>query len=122
PGMMQGYGPNGGYGPGMMQGYGPGMMQGYGPGAGYGPDWNTLTDRQRQRLQDVQREHQERNWKLMEQMQEEQQRLYRLNQAPRPDYDAIEKSTRNLNELQQKMNERHIQTRKQMQEVLEGDD
>ncbi|MFW6322362.1 MAG: hypothetical protein ACOC02_01910 [Guyparkeria sp.] len=58
----------------------------------------------------------------MQRMQEEQQRLYRLDQAPRPDYGAIETSTRNLGERQQKMNERHIEMRRRMQEALEHDD
>ncbi|MFP4639434.1 MAG: hypothetical protein ACLFMY_03205 [Guyparkeria sp.] len=58
----------------------------------------------------------------MQRMQEEQQRLNRLEQGLRPDYDAIETSTRNLGERQQKMNERHIEMRRRMQEALERDD
>jgi Spy/CpxP family protein refolding chaperone len=121
PGMMQGYGPGmmRGYGPGMMQGYGPGMMQGYGPGPNYGPDGNNLTDQQRQRLQEIRQEHRQKHWQLMEKAWEEQQRLYRLNQAPEPDYEAIEKSIKALGELRQQMAEEWIQTRRRIQEALD---
>jgi len=122
PGMMQGYGPMPGYGP--MQGPGMGMMPGYGPGTwdqGQQRYPHELTDEQRQRLQRIQREHQERNWELMDRMREEQRRLYRLDQAPTPDWDAIEKSTRRLGELRQQMIERELQTQRRTHELLQGD-
>ncbi len=131
PGMMQGYGPGGGYGPGMMhgQGYGPGMMQGsgqgaYGPGMmqGQGRTGANLSEKQQKRLQNIHQESYEKNWKLMEQMQKEQQNLYRLNQAPKADYDAIEKATKALGELRQQMAEEQIQTRKRIQQALSEDE
>ena len=124
-GYGPGYGMMPGYGPGMMQGYdpmhGPGMMPGYGPRMGdqdqrYPRD---LTDEQRQRLQRIQREHQERNWELMDRMREEQRQLYRLEQDATPDWDEIEKSTRRMGELRQQMIERRLQTQRRMHEVLQ---
>ena len=123
PGMMQGYGP--GYGPGMMQGYGP--MHGYGggmmaPGYGVGSsNLGRLTEKQRERMQELQQEEQKDHWELMQKMQERQRELYRMQLADEPDYDAIKKKSRELGKLQQEMAEERIEMHRQMRNVLEQD-
>ncbi|MCL7744140.1 hypothetical protein LV476_04125 [Guyparkeria hydrothermalis] len=123
PGMMQGYGP--GYGPGMMPGYGAGMMQGYGPGMmapGYGTgssNLGRLTEKQRERLRELQQEEQQEHLELMQQMQEHQRELYRMQLADDPDYEAIKKKSRHLNELQQEMAEERIEMHRKMRDILE---
>ena len=116
PGMMGGYGgygPGAGMGPGMMGGYGgygpgsgmgmgmcPGMMGGYGPGSGMGPGRGgygipDLTTEQRARLADIQKEFRNRQWALMQSMNElewNQADVYRDgkfdDQAARKAFDA----------------------------------
>lgn len=123
PGMMQGYGP--GYGPGMMQGYGP--MHGYGggmmaPGYGVGSsNLGRLTEKQRERMRELQQEEQKDHWELMQKMQERQRELYRMQLADEPDYDAIKKKSRELGKLQQEMAEERIEMHRQMRNVLEQD-
>lgn len=131
PGMMHGYGPA--YGPGMMQGYGPmhgyggGMMQGYGPGMmapGYGvgsSNLGRLTEKQRERMRELQQEEREAHWELMQKMQERHRELYRMQLADDPDYDAIKKKSRELGKLQQEMAEERIEMHRQMRNVLEND-
>lgn len=141
PGMMgpgYGYGPGYGMGPGMMQGYGPGMMgpgYGMGPGMmmgpGYGPmmggyGWGSsnmgrLTEKQVERLRQIQQDEWKNNAKLMQQMQERQRELYRMQLADQPDYDAIEKKSRQIGQLQQQMTQHRIEMQKRMQEALDQD-
>ncbi|KTG17531.1 MULTISPECIES: periplasmic heavy metal sensor [unclassified Guyparkeria] len=131
PGMMQGYGP--GYGQGMMQGYGPmhgyggGMMQGYGPGMmapGYGmgsSNLGRLTEKQRERMRELQQEEKKEHWERMQKMQQHQRELYRMQLADEPNYDAIKEKSRELGKLQQEMAEERIEMHRKMRDVLEKD-
>lgn len=95
PGMMGGYGSGmmGGYGPGMMGGYGAGMMGGYGAG-GWGPNIPDLTNEQRTKIADIQKDLRKKQWALMEKMHEDfaSTNFYRSGkfdeQAARKAYDA----------------------------------
>ncbi|WP_372592570.1 Spy/CpxP family protein refolding chaperone, partial [Guyparkeria sp.] len=77
-----------------------------------------LTDQQRQRLQEIREKNSEKMGELMEQMEERQRELYRLNQAPDPDYDAMRETTKAIGELQQQMAKERIEARKQMHEAV----
>ncbi|MCL7744383.1 periplasmic heavy metal sensor [Guyparkeria hydrothermalis] len=129
PGMMgRGYGGN--YGPGYGSGYGPGMMGGgYGPGmmgpgygGGYAPEWGwngqRLTDQQRDRLRAIQEDQQEKQYKLMQKMQDRQRELYRMQLAADPDYEAIKKKSREIGDLQQQMAQERIEAHKRMEKAL----
>jgi Spy/CpxP family protein refolding chaperone len=78
PGMMGGFDADGGMGPGMMGGYGPGMMGrngGYGPGmmGGYGSrryEALDLTDAQRDKIAEIQKDAWGKRWSLMSAMHE----------------------------------------------------
>ncbi len=104
----------------MMGGYGPGMMGlGY---DGYAPQWRAgvqrLTDRQRDRLRDIQAEQHEKQFELMREMQDRQRELYRMQLADEPDYEAIKKKSREIGDLQQKMAEERIEAHKRMEKAL----
>ncbi|WP_322520678.1 hypothetical protein SR882_07725 [Guyparkeria halophila] len=124
PGMMgPGYGA--GYGPGMMgPGYGQGMMGsgGYGPMMnGSGPGWGgqPLSEKQRERMRELQQEEQKAHWERMQKMQDRQRELQRLQLAEEPDYDAIKEKSREIGELQQQMAEERIEMHKRMREALD---
>lgn len=134
PGMMgPGYGGyGGGYGQGMMgPGYGPGMMGpgmmgpgNYGPMMnGSGPGWGgePLSERQRERVRELQQEEQKEHWERMQKMQDRQRELQRLQLAEEPDYDAIKEKSREIGELQQQMAEERIEMHKRMREALGQD-
>ena len=122
PGMMGGYGgygPGYGMGPGMMGGYGqgygmgPGMMGGYGRG-GYGPNLD-LTDEQRDKIAEVQRELAQKRWGLMTSM--HQQRL-ELSKSGNADEATLRKSFQTMQETQKQMFEAGLDANKRMAAVL----
>ncbi len=107
------------------------MMGGYGPGIrglgydGYAPQWRAggqrLTDRQRDRLRDIQAEQHEKQFELMRKMQDRQRELYRMQLADEPDYEAIKKKSREIGDLQQKMAEERIEAHKRMEKALRAE-
>lgn len=119
PGMMGDYGPAYGRGPGMMGGYGegygmgPGMMSGYGPGP-YAPDLK-LTQEQRDKIAEVQRELAQKRWGLMTSM--HQQRL-ELSKSGNADEATLRKSFQAMQETQKQMFEARLDANKRMEAVL----
>ena len=130
PGMMGGgYGRGmmgGGYGPGMVwDGHGPGMMGGYGLGPGMmwdGPSgaWTSipdLTDEQRSKITQIQKENRQKQWALMQAMHELQ-----FQQGSSRDGMFDEQAARKAFEaretLRKQMFENGIQMRKGIDAVL----
>jgi Spy/CpxP family protein refolding chaperone len=118
PGMM---GQDGmmGYGGGMGYGMGPGMMGGYGPG-----NWNrgagipNLTDEQRSKLMEANKEFRQKQWQLMEKMHDlgfQGGGLYRNGrfdeQAARKQYDAMAA-------LRKQMFENYLDEQKRIDSIL----
>lgn len=128
PGMMGGGGYGPGPGPGMMGGYGPGpgMMGGYGMGPGmmwgYGPGWEyaipNLTNDQRTKLTEIEKNFSDRQWQLMGKMHDlgfQWSNTYRDGkfdeQAARKNYDAMA-------DLRKQMFENSLEQRKRIDAVL----
>lgn len=128
-GMMGGFGWGmmGGYGPGRMPGYGTGDWGGYGPGMmhGYGGVWRgnalKLTDKQRQRLDDIHAKASKQLWLLMGQMQEERFALARLMISHNPDMKAVDAAYDKLTQTGKKLLNLHLDTRRASWEVLTAD-
>lgn len=127
PGMMGGYGMGmmGGYGmgPGMMGGYGmgPGMMGGYGMGPGmmggptqFIPD---LTNEQRNKIAEIQKEFRQKQWALMEKMHEDAQPdpLYRDGKL---DEQAARKAYETTANLHKQMFENSLEAQKRIDALL----
>ena len=127
PGMMGGYGgygPGYGMGPGMMWGYGggpgyygmgPGMMWGYG---GYGYGIPNLTDEQRAKVAEIQKEFRNKQWALMQSMHElawNQADLYRDGKL---DEKSARKAFDAMTGLRKQMFENSLEARKRMDSVL----
>jgi Spy/CpxP family protein refolding chaperone len=116
PGMMggyEGYGPGYGMGPGMMGGYGPGMMGGYGRG-GYGAALN-LTDEQRDKIAEIQRDLAQKRWTLMASMHEQRFAMFKSGAA---DDATLRKSFQAMQETQKQMFEASLDAGKRMEAVL----
>jgi len=134
PGMMGGfgYGPGYGMGPGMMGGYrpgygmGPGMMWGYGQGYGMGPGmmWGyganalDLSDEQRDKIAKIQDDTANKQWELMEKMQDERLKLREFYASGKRDDAAVNKSFKQLSELRRQMFDNGRNARKEMDAVL----
>lgn len=119
PGMMGGYGGGYGMGPGMMGGYGmgPGMMWGYGPG-GWEYAIPNLTNDQRTKLTDADKNFHQKQWQLMEKMHElgyQSANVYRDGkfdeQAARKNYDAMA-------DLRKQMFENSLELRRKIDGIL----
>ena len=128
PGMMGGYGMGsgmmggfGGYGmgPGMMGGgypMGPGMMGGYGPGCNVGgPDF---TPEQREKIAALQNESSQRQWALMQKMQEQDMRAGRGDPGGKFDEQASRKSYEAMAEVRKQMFENSLESRKKFDAIL----
>lgn len=144
PGMMggYGYGPGYGMGPGMMGGYGygpgygmgPGMMGGYGPGwdmgpgmmGGYGPGMMgfgalgalNLTDAQRAKIADIQRELSQKHWELMGKAFEERNKLLEQFESGKADDQAARKTYQAMAEARRQMFESSLDARKRIDSIL----
>jgi len=120
-GMMGGYGPGYGMGPGMMYGapgygMGPGMMRGYRMGPGmmwnYGAGLN-LSDEQRAKIAKIQEELRHKQWDLMGKMQDEYAR-----RAEATDDATASRADDRIGELQHQMISNATAARKQFDAVL----
>jgi Spy/CpxP family protein refolding chaperone len=130
PGMMggYGYGPGYGMGPGMMGGYGygpgygmgPGMMGGYGPGMmGFGAlGALNLTDAQRAKIADIQRELSQKHWELMGKAFEERNKLLEQFESGKTDDQAARKTYQAMAEARRQMFESSLDARKRIDAVL----
>lgn len=124
PGMMGGYGY--GYGPGW--GMGPGMMggYGYGPGYGRGPGMMglgaygalNLSDEQRAKIADIQRELSRKHWELMGKAFEERNRLLEQSESGKADDQAERKAFQAMAEARKQMFESSLDARKRIDALL----
>jgi Spy/CpxP family protein refolding chaperone len=124
PGMMGGYG----YGPGW--GMGPGMMgggYGYGPGYGRGPGMMgglgaygalNLSDEQRAKIADIQRELSRKHWELMGKAFEERNRLLEQFESGKADDQAERKAYQAMAEARRQMFESSLDARKRIGALL----
>lgn len=118
PGMM-GHDGMMGYGGGMGYGMGPGMMWGYGPGSrGWGAGIPSLTDEQRGKLAEADKDFRQKQWQLMEKMHDlgyQGGSLYRNGkfdeQAARKQYDAMAA-------LRKQMFENYLDEQKRIDSIL----
>jgi len=122
--MAQGYGPGGGYGPGMMGGggYGPGMMGGHGPGGGmmgFGPlGALDLKDDQRDKIFAIQEEARTKNFGTMTQMRAEQYKMAKMYNAEKADPKLIGEQQKKVDELHRQMIQSRVETRNEIEAVL----
>jgi len=121
-GMMNGYGPGGGYGmgPGMMAGpggyaMGPGMMGGFGGEAYAGLD---LSPEQRAKIAEIQQATGKAQWQLMGTMHEQGYRMYGNAGPGAFDEAAARKSFEAMSETRKAMFEMQIEARKKVDAVL----
>jgi Spy/CpxP family protein refolding chaperone len=119
PGMMHGYGPGGyGMGHGMMHGYGPGgpgMMGGYGPGSYGGLD---LSDAQRTRIGEIQKEVARKQWEVMGKMHDQGFHMHQFAGPGPLDEDAARKSFQAMTDAHKAMFEATLEARKRIESVL----
>jgi Spy/CpxP family protein refolding chaperone len=129
PGMMGGYGPGYGMGPGMMGGYGPGyggMMGGYGPGYGMGPGmrgWGNYRDlnlsaEQESKITQIRQEMRVKQWPLMGQMMDAQDRLQELYDADKQDSAAIDKQYKVVDVLRRQMVDNAVDAHNRINNIL----
>lgn len=134
PGMMGGYGPGPGYGmgPGTMGGYGPGygmgpgMMDGYGPGYGMGHGmmgWGNfqgldLSKDQQAKIMQIRHEMHAKQWAVMGQMMDAQDKLQELYDADKPDSAAIKNQYKAIEDLRLQMMDNSVDAHNQINSVL----
>ncbi len=128
PGMMGGYGPGGGCGPGMMGGWGmgPGMMGGYGPGwgmgpgmmGGWGPGGLNLSEEQRNKLAEADRELAAKQRALMESMHALRWGSADLYPGGKFDEQAARKAFDAMADLRKQMFELSLQAQKNTDAIL----
>jgi Spy/CpxP family protein refolding chaperone len=106
----------GGYGPGY--GMGPGMMGGYGPRAGWGLAALDLTDAQRAKIADIQREASRKQWDLMGKVHEQQYRLQEQYESGKAEDEAARKSYAAMADAHKQMFDIQLDTRKKIDAVL----
>ncbi len=130
PGMMGGYGGYGMMGPWMMGGMGPGTMGGYGGYGMMGPGMMSgnygmgvmgpwmmagLSDAQWSKLEKIQLDAAKKQFELMRQMVDEQQKLYN---SDRRDSAAIDKAYEKLSSLQRQMLDLNTDIQKKAEALL----
>jgi len=125
PGMMGGYGPGYGMGPGMMGGYGPGyggMMGGYGMGHGM-MGWENyrdlnLSDDQKSKISQIRKEMRDRQWPLMGEMMDAQDKLQDLYDADKQDAAAIDKQYKVVEDLRRQMVDNAVDAHNRINSIL----
>lgn len=129
PGMMGGYGPGYGMGPGMMGGFGPGyggMMGGYGPGYGMGSgmmgwgnyrDLNLSAD-QKSKITQIRQEMRAKQWPLMGEMMDAQDKLQDLYDADKLDSVAIDKQYKVVEDLRRQMVDNMVGAHNRINSIL----
>jgi len=124
PGMMGGYG----MGPGMMGGYGmePGMMGGYGPGYGMGHEmmgWGNfrglnLSDDQKSKITPIHKEMRAKQWALMGEMMDAEDKLQELYDADKQDSAAINKQYKVIEDLRRQMVDNSVDAHNRINNIL----
>jgi Spy/CpxP family protein refolding chaperone len=124
PGMMGGYGPGYGMGPGMMGGYGmgPGMMGGYGHGygmMGYG-DFRglNLNADQQTKIKEIRKSMRTKQFALMGEMMDAQDKLQDLYDADKQDAGAINKQYKAIEDLHRQMVDNAVEAHNRIDAIL----
>ena len=114
-----------GHGPGMMgggYGGGPGMGDGYGMGPGmmwgYSPDIPNLSNEQRAKIGDIQKEFRRKQWDLMEKMHDSQWNAGNPYRDGKFDEQAARKRYDVMAALHKQMFENSLEERKRIDSVL----
>jgi Spy/CpxP family protein refolding chaperone len=123
PGMMWGDGPGYGMGPGMMGGYGPGYGRGYGTGRGmwgYGGylEGLNLSEEQRAKISEIQREQFGKQWELMGKMHQQGGPMQEAYASGKFDEKAARKAFDATSELRKQMFEASLQAQKRIDALL----
>jgi Spy/CpxP family protein refolding chaperone len=118
PGMMGGYGPGYGMGHGMMGGYGPGYGMGHGMmGWGNFEDLNLSKD-QKAKITQIRHEMRTKQWAVMGQMMDAQDKLQELYDADKQDSAAIKKQFKVIEDLRLQMMDNSVDTHNQITSIL----
>jgi len=118
PGMMGGYGPGYGMGPGMMGGYGPGYGMGHGMmefGNFRGLD---LSEEQRSKINPIRKEMRKKQWALMGEMMDAQDKLQELYDADKQDSASINKQYKVIEDLRRKMVDNSVDAHNRINSIL----
>ena len=127
---QNGMGP--GMGPGMMGGYGhgydmgPGMMGGYGPGYGMGPGMMglgnfrglNLSADQKSKITQIRQEMRTRQWAVMGQMMDAQDRLQELYDADKQDSAVINMQYKVIDDLRRQMVDNSVDAHNRINSIL----
>lgn len=128
PGMMGGYGPRYGMGPGMMGGYGPGyamgpgMMGEYGMGPGM-MGWGNfrglnLSKDQEAKITQIRHEMRTKQWAVMGEMMDAQDKLQELFDADNQDAAAINKQYKVIDDLRLQMVDNAVDAHNRINSIL----
>jgi len=127
-GMMGGYGHRYGMGPGMMGGYGPGygmgpgMMGGYGMGHGMMGFGNfrglDLSAEQRSKITPIRKEMRSKQWALMGEMMDAQDKLQELYDTDKQDSAAINKQYKAIEDLRRQMVDNSVDAHNRINSIL----
>lgn len=118
PGMMGGYGPGYGMGPGMMGGYG----HGYGMGTGM-MGWRNyrgldLSADQKSKITPIQNEMRSKQWALMGEIMDAQDKLQELYDADKQDSAAINKQYKVIEDLRRQMVDNSVDAHNRINSIL----
>jgi Spy/CpxP family protein refolding chaperone len=118
PGMMGGYGSGYGMGPGMTGGYGPG----YGMGTGM-MGWRNyrgldLSTDQKSRITPIQKEMRSKQWPLMGELMDAQDKLQELYDADKQDSAAINKQYKVIEDLRRQMIDNAVDAHNRINSIL----
>ena len=113
-------------GPGMMGGYGPGMTGGYGPGYGMGTGmmgWRNyrgldLSADQKSKITPIQKEMRSKQWALMGEIMDAQDKLQELYDADKQDSAAINKQYKVIEDLRRQMVDNSVEAHNRINSIL----
>jgi Spy/CpxP family protein refolding chaperone len=115
PGMMGGYGSGYGMGPGMMGGYGmgPGMMMGWGNYREL-----NLSAEQKTKIMQIRKEMRAKQWAVMGDMMDAQDKLQELYDADKQDAAAINKQYKVIEDLRRQMVDNSVDAHNRINGIL----
>jgi Spy/CpxP family protein refolding chaperone len=118
PGMVGGYGPGYGMGQGMMGGNGPGYGMGHGM-VGWGNFRGlNLSDDQKSKITPIRKEMRTKQWALMGEMMDAQDRLQELYDADKQDSAAINKQYKVIEDLRRQMVDNSVDAHNRINSIL----
>lgn len=119
PGMMGGYGSGYGMGPGMMGGYGPGNGMGPGMMGGYGHFRGlNLSNDQQAKIAQIRKAMRTKQWALMGEMMDAQDKLQDLYDEDKQDAAAINKQYKVIEDLRSRMVDNSVEAHNQINAIL----